>query len=530
MQEPAFQPNNSVSNEIGAVLPLLQLVYRGETALFVPEYAEVDVRLHNPSASPLRQVSLWLGQERLRSELTLPPGSTYSFPYNVRDLVGEQAITVRVGEAPRASATVMVQPLKLSQAEMDWIRLERLPALLARLDAPNALRLSYDSDSAEEPPFHYFSADYTAIRLRFFCHKLLEDGLAERLFKRLDFVTPENRQTSQNFVPGGVRWNETVQDWLARPEDTGLVHRSVDLQRDFVTLPNVLLLYFTRILVAENRRLAQLVAAGAPASARLKATLAEFEGYARSLEQGLLTHRRLLQPLLFRLDNAGFDPLERQTADAIARACQRAANPAYIELATLWQLFNWRFARLPQEEELSLQVGLQPASRVYELWAACEIAVALNLTLDDAPGLESAIFKGKYGLTLYYNQGYAGGWYSASRPSARLRLPRPDLRLEVNGQTRLLLDVKYRSAPGNDARAHPDDLYRMLAYMNDFSISQGVIIFPGSANNSLPQVTAFQNENKTQVAGEINLRPPGQVNLEQWQSTLNASLNSFLKA
>jgi hypothetical protein len=489
----------------------------------VPEYSEIELHLTNSGQTTLDGLTIRLGREKLRGGLSLRPGGSFAFPYNVSDLVGELSFTVSSTQ-PLAEATLAVIPRRMSLEEVEWIKIARLPALLARLDAPNRLPLSYD-DEEHSRLFDFISADFTAIKLRYFCQQLLEK-LNERLLERLDFSLNDERKRQDGFIRGGVRWDATVRGWHNRPAETGLVHEWVETPRTFDTLPNRLFLGFLLELGQECRRLVKLIQTGAPSSTRLKEALPEFEDYAHLLENPVAALKEMTH--LASLESGEFNPHDPGQWPAIERACQETANPAYPRLAELWQEYSRRYTRLPENEED--QAGLQPMSKIYELWAACEVANALDLTSDGKFGLESAVFQGN-SIKLHYNRAAPGGWYSAE-PNARKRPPRPDLRLELANGAAVLLDVKYRAAPGSaeeSARAHPDDMYRMLAYMNDFGVRQGGIIFPGASPGSDLQM--IEQAKSGQRLAELALRPPppaDQTSLENWQTKLKEHLEQIL--
>lgn len=502
---------------------LLEIFYKNAPARQVPEYSEIELHLTNSGQMALDNLTLRLGQEKLRGGLSLRPGGSFAFPYNVGDLVGDLSFTVNQTQ-PLVEASLSVTPRRMSLEEVQWIKTERLPALLARLDAPNRLPLSYDDE--EQPRlFDFVSADFTAIKLRYFCQQLL-DKLNERLLERLDFNLNDERKREDGFIRGGVRWDATVRGWLNRPAETGLVHEWVETPRTYDTLPNRLFLGFLVELGEECRLLVKLVQTGAPASARLKEALPEFENYAYSLEQQAAALKELAHLASF--ESGEFNPRDPGQWPEIERACLGVANPAYPRLAELWQEYSRRYTRLPEIEVD--QAGLQPMSKIYELWAACEVASALGLTSEGKFGLESAIFQGN-DIKLHYNRAAPGGWYSAG-PDARKRPPRPDLRLEFPDGAAVLLDVKYRAVSGNgeeSARAHPDDMYRMLAYMNDFGVRQGGIIFPGASPGSDLQL--IEQSAAGQRLAELALRPPypnDQTTLENWQTKFKAHLEQLL--
>ncbi len=522
-QKNSAMPSGTALQRTALDAVLLELFYKGLPATEVAEYAEIELRVTNTGPTALDGLSLWLGREKLRDRLGLRPGGSFGWAYNVGDLVGE--LVFKVGQA---QATLMVAPQKLSLAEVGWIKTERLPRLLARLDAPNRLPLRYaDADDEQQPRFDFISADFTAIKLRYYCEQFLTTDLAGRILERLDFGLEEQRRRDDGFIRGGVRWNPTIRGWLNRPAETGLVHEWAEAPRDYTTLPNLLFLYFLKELAQEVIGLVRLVQAGAPASARLKEALPEFENYARQLENSPAFSTPLLRPAVSSLETGEFDPRTSQLWPAIEQTCHAAYNPAYHRLVELWQEYNSRYVRLPDERLEPAWAGLQPMSKIYELWAACEIANGLGLTFEGQFGLESAVFKGP-GLTLHYNRAAPGGWYSAAPNGTRLRSPRPDLRLELPDGSQLLLDVKYRNA-GQPAHAHPDDIYRMLAYMNDLAVGQGGIIFPGE--HSGPTLTLLEQATSGQRLAEFALRPPASDDpsgLESWQTSLKASLSQLL--
>jgi len=472
---------------------------------YVYEYAEIELRLTNQTDRTLEDCAVWLGNNLVRDKLTLRPGASWVIPFAVDDLVGELVFRA-TGPACASQARLEVRPQKLSWQDVLYIKTERLPALLARLDAPNGLQLSYQN--WEEPPalFDFFSADYTAEKLRYFSQVLLVEGVSELVLDRLDYATPERRASDLYSIRGPVRWSATIQNWLNRPAETGLRHEWKAAPKDFATLPNLLFVRFQLELAQELTRLARFVEAGGPASAGLRKALPELKE--RASRHHALTQSPQLPPAQVALD---WDRHAPDMLELLAQACEQAAtsNPAYARLFSLWQAFTSRYVSLPEDEEALSRSGLQPMSKIYELWVVCEVAAALNLQfeiLEDGPledkvtlSARSAVFsRTDRSIKLYYNKALRGGWYSANRRG----LPRPDIRIEMAGQI-ILVDVKYRV--GSQDRARPDDIYKMLAYMHDFGVNTGGIIFPGQAAG----LKALSIENaQGQKLVELALRPP----------------------
>ncbi len=494
----------------------LQIIYKGQPVCTVPEYSEVELHLVNQGQAALSGLSVWLTGLKIRDGMSLRPGSEFVTTFNVSDWVGELTFSVQQ-TTTLVEADVSVTPRKLTMAEVWWIKTERLPALLARLEAPNRLQLNYTDQAPEVSPFDFVSADYTAQRLRYFCQAWLELGLGENLVKRLDFGVEERERREEGFIRGQVRWNPTITGWQNRPVETGLVHQWVESNRDYDRPLNRLLVFFLQALATESLALVRLVRQGAPASARLKDNLTEFEAYARDLER--LWQNRILVPVVENVVRQGFKPTE------IEAEVERAANPAYRRMVELWREYQGRYVRLPTDDKFN-RAGLQPLSQIYELWVACEAAAALEMSFlpGGLAGLESAVFQNEQCM-LYYNQGAPDGWYSAG---SRKQPPRPDLRLVARvgpPQNLALLDVKYRTT--GDGHAQPDDMYRMLAYMNDLTVERGAIIFPGQS--ALPQLKMIAQPGEGgQYLAEMGLRPPDPADLPAWQTGLKQVLRQFL--
>jgi hypothetical protein len=290
--------------------------------------------------------------------------------------------------------------------------------------------------------------------------------------------------------------------------------------KDFATLPNLLFGRFQLELARELARLVRFVELGGPASSRLQAALPNLRE--RAIRHRVLSESPLLpspQVLL------SWDRHDSASLPLITTECDRAAtfNPAYTRLLELWQDFTSRYVSLPEDETGLARSGLQPMSKIYELWVACEIAAGLGLNFQASETFEAVLtsesaFSPDEQLKLYYNKGLRGGWYSTHRPG----LPRPDLQLEVGGR-QIFLDVKYRT--GQDERARPDDIYKMLAYMHDFGVTTGVILFPGQQPGARGLV--IENEQGQRLV-ELALRPPNAGESDQFGPALGQLLQKTL--
>lgn len=501
----------------------LEIYCNGQPARSVGEETEVELRLSNPGETALTGLELTLGRDKLRAGFRLAAGATLLLSYRVPDLAGRLVFQVSDHRQTLATAALEVYPRKISPAELEWLKYQRLPRLLAQLDAPNAIVLSYDSDPANRT-YLYTSLDFTAQKLRGYCRQLLDEGLLARISQRLDYRIIERPRRDEGTVRGNIRWTPTVQEWLNSPTETGLIHHSVEAPADYATRPNLLLVFWLKELIYEVRKLAWLVETTGQASTQLAKAAGEFKEYARRFEQFLKIERHL-QPALARLGE-GFNPRNPAEWAGIVQVCGESFNPAYSRLAEFFQEYLRRYIRLPEEEGET--AGIPPLSVIYEWWCACEIASALGLTFEPGEqGRQSGLFR-KGEAALYYNQAAPGGWYSAGRAQPA----RPDLRFEPGpalDQPRIFLDVKYRTVPGDPARAHPEDMYRMLAYMNDFEVPTGVIIFPGTASE--PQLRLVERppgraKPRLRLA-ELSLRPPTSIepeNLDHWEAALKENL------
>jgi hypothetical protein len=465
----------------------LEILYNGQPVEKVPENSRVELCLSNNGTTSLSGISVQLVGRALRSGLTLSANEIRSFEFGVEDLVGELEFTAISGEI-KTGSRLEVYPTKISPEELAYIKTERLPALLSRLDAPNRLTLRYSDETI--PAFEYISPDFTAEKLLFFSDRLRE--INQQALERLDYATPPRRERGYGYIKGGVRWNETLREWLNHPELEGLRHEWEESPRTFVTLPNLLLAKFNLELAVQFRRLLQLLESSKSITKGLKRALPGLN--TRAEEHFMAIETRELASL--RLLVAGFEPSE--VKDELEDYIRSAINPVYVELLHLWENYSSRFVSLPREEETPVSSGLQPVGRIYELWCACEIALGLGLSFDTLES-GSTVFAGQ-DLRLYYNKGMEQGWYSTHRRG----IARPDVRLvnRRNGRT-LLLDMKYRRYSAN--RAHPDDVYKMLAYMNDFEINCGGIVYPAQG-----EIISIEN-GKGQRFLEIPLRPlPGE--------------------
>ena len=489
----------------------LEILYNSESAFCVLEYAELELHLTNASSQRLTQCSLRVGSQILKSWPQLAPAQTWSFPYNVGDLVGKISFvaTALVGNQEVVVAqSIEVVPQKISLAELLFIKTARLPTLLSRLNAPNRLQLSYD-DNETAPPFDFFSLEYSAEKLEYFSRQLLEQGLNAAILNHLDYSTPQQLQSGIGTIQGPLDWQTTVKTWLNRPELAGYQHHWQTSPKYYGTLPNLLLISFNLEVARELKQLAELAQTARPKSPQLQARLPDL--LSRAHQHRALLKNLPLADLVEKNERYKADPAWQ--AD-LKRICVNASNPAYAGLFKLWEAFNTHYVTLPitiQAAELSLQ----PMSKIYELWAVCEIACALDLKcVANTSASGEFYFEGTTGwgqTKLHYNRAMSGGWYSRSRPG----LPRPDIRLEIVGSPsrQLFLDVKYRVNQSTDGttRAKPDDMYKMLAYMHDFGAATGGIIYPGAVAQISGLVIQGQSD---QRLIELALRPlPDQPNL-----------------
>lgn len=492
----------------------LEVFYSGEPAFCVPEYAELELRLTNNSQLKLSNGQVKTGLQAVKAGLNLAPATTWIFPYNVTDLVGdlsfEATATNNSNQLYTTQCCIQVIPQKIDLAELLFIKTERLPTLLARLDAPNRLQLAYHND--QDKPFDFYSLEYTAEKLEFFSKQLLEQGLSAAILERMDYAMSEQLQGGTDIIRGSLKWPTTLQNWFNHPELSGYYHAWTNSSKFYGTPANLLFCQFQTEISREFGRLASLVEAARPKLPRLHARLPLF---LRRSQQ----HWQLIQnsPLAQFQKATDFPFIQTAELGELERTCRQPANTAYLALFKLWRDFRNRYVNLPDEASTNVAAtSLLPVSKIYELWAVCEIAAAFNLKYEGNPNGQSSLtaadfcFKGETNLgkvRLYYNRALQGGWYSASRTG----LPRPDIRLEIGEPLprQVLFDVKYRVAQQENGatRAKPEDMYKMLAYMSDFEADTGAIIYPGQAGQISCLTISNQKANYKQRLIELTLRP-----------------------
>jgi McrBC 5-methylcytosine restriction system component len=499
----------------------LEVYLQNRPVTGVAEYSEVEIRLVNPTSQVFQDLKVYLQSYQVRKLTALAANSVYTFSYNVRDYVGEIAFDLTYqgqnGFERSNPVTITVQPEKLSLDELYFIKFNRLPTVLARLNAPNGIRLRYDEPPLQ-PHFDFYSPEYTAEKLLYFSRQFLDKGLAERILERLDYATPEQLESGMGEVRGAINWQITLREWFNRPSETHLTHYWKTSPKFFLTLPNLVFLKFQESLVTH-----------------LGSVISEFNRFPTTRNQ----YKELKNDLFERMnkhlvirESPEFSPKPRSKdirlyeidKEFIEYTIQNTQNPNYLKMWELWQDFNARFVSIPKLENQFLAFsGLQPMSKIYELWAVCEVAAGLNLEYVPTPrkGLEllaSADFKGELGgkpVSLSYNQGVREGWYSATRTGT----PRPDILLEW-GDKRILLDVKYRI--DDNGRANSEDVYKMLAYMNDLGINTGGIIYPGDT------ALRLATDRKGQNLAEIALRPPVSSPVNDFSANLHQIISSLL--
>jgi hypothetical protein len=489
----------------------LEVLYKGEAAICVPEYAELELHLTNNSAQGGVRCLIKLGSQIIKAGLTLNPSAHWSVPFNVADLVGELNFELTRADTNEvlAAHTIQVVPQKISQDELIFIKSVRLPTLLARLQAPNRLQISYTAatpDQTEARLFDFLSLEYTAEKLTNLSTALLKCGTI--VAARLDYATPDRSNSGTGLIQGRLDLAATFQKWFNQPELAGYYHQWTTNPKFYGTLPNLLFLRFNLELLKELEQLRNLIGA-TPHSKSLQKWLDSSYVYMQTHQKALnLPELRQFRLSAEKLPDFKKNPELRLEME---RACKNTKQPAYRRLYQVWTEFSDNYVSIV-DETTTLRSGLQPMSKVYELWSVCEIAAALDLQCVTAGSANNSFyFKGQteWGeASLHYNRAVRGGWYSSTQPG----LPRPDLRLEIMGKSprQIFFDVKYRVNPQADGhtRAKPEDMYKMLAYMNDFGVNIGGIIYPGE----LDQIQSILIEKQTssllpQRLFELALRP-----------------------
>ena len=450
-----------------------------------------SVMLNVNAFKALDKVHIRMGTAKVDSLPSVRSNSTHSMQFEVPDYIGTNTISLhdRDGKSISNKLEVVIAPKMLDYESFKELRDEHIPDLVK-------------NSGADEPPEDMYPGATSSIeeeKILLNIEQLLE--FSGKLLKITNdirkgaytYKVEVQRKTMKSQIRGAVRWQKTALARAQKGTEYATAHVTDIRKRKWSTPTNVLLVKFHMEVFIEaiffrdemDRREREKKAWSAIYGKEYKELDASAKEQLDKLDLACRFHKQVLGDGKL----AELIPTAKNTRkserfinrEAIIEAKTWSRNRAYRELPPLWKGFLEDYQSYYEETVL---VQTQKMTDIYALWILCEMASGLNLSAH-AKSLREFRSKNKdivlkYDAPEQVRQGWSdsimGSLFGDSEESANpvQGSGRPEIFMNYRG-VNFYFEAKYNLTQ----TPRQEDVYKVLAYMNNYDVSCGGIIYPG---------------------------------------------------
>ncbi len=437
---------------------------------------------------PLGAPSLRMGNVTLEKLPALASNQTHSLRFRVPDYIGANRLELHEsGGRISNRLEVVIAPEMLDYESFQQLREQHIPALVQAAGADDQSGAAYPGATAsieEEKILLNIS------QLLDFSERLLK--LTRRIQKgAFSYLIEKQRKHMKSTIRGAVRWEKTALARAQKGVEYATVHVTDIRKRKWHTPSNLLLVKFHIELFTEavffrdemDRRERERKAWAAIYGQEAGAASDEVREQLEKLDAVCLLHKQtLLGGKLKEL--LGIARHIRKEAREINREAEqeirRLKNRAYRDLPPLWQEFLRDYRSYYEDTVL---VETQRMADVYALWIVCEMASGLALRSHSkslrefrSPKKETVL---RYDAPGAVREGWGDSIIGTLFPEDEPAAPatgsgQPEIFLNYRG-VNVYLECQY----GLRQQPRQQDIYKVLAFMNNYRIPCGGIIYPG---------------------------------------------------
>ena len=450
-----------------------------------------SIMLNVNAFKALDGVHLRMGTAKVDSLPSVRSNSTHSMQFEVPDYIGTNTISLhdRDGKSISNKLEVVIAPKMLDYESFKELRDEHIPDLVK-------------NSGADEPPEDMYPGATSSIeeeKILLNIEQLLE--FSGKLLKITNdirkgaytYKVEVQRKTMKSQIRGAVRWQKTALARAQKGTEYATAHVTDIRKRKWSTPTNVLLVKFHMEVFIEaiffrdemDRREREKKAWSAIYGKEYKALDDSAKEQLDKLDLACRFHKQVLGDGKL----AELIPTAKNTRkgerfinrEAIIEAKTWSRNRAYRELPPLWKEFLEDYQSYYEETVL---VQTQKMTDIYALWILCEMASGLNLSAH-AKSLREFRSKNKdivlrYDAPEQVRQGWSdsimGSLFGDSEESANpvQGSGKPEIFMNYRG-VNFYFEAKYNLTQ----TPRQEDVYKVLAYMNNYDVSCGGIIYPG---------------------------------------------------
>ena len=450
-----------------------------------------SVMLNINAFRALEDIHIRMGTAKVDSLPPVRSNTTHSMQFVVPDYIGTNTISLhnKSGNSISNKLEVVIAPRMLDYEKFKQLRDEHIPNLVK-------------NSGADDPPEGMYPGGTSSIeeeKILLNIEKLLE--ISSNLLKVTNdikkgaytYKVEVQRKTMKSQIRGAVRWQKTALARAQKGTEYATAHVTDIRKRKWSTPTNILLVKFHMEVFIEaiffrdemDRREREKKAWATiygkeyqPLDDSTKEQLDRLD-LACKLHKGVLGDGKLAELIPKAKDTRKEERLINR--EAIIEAKTWSRNRAYRDLPILWREFLDEYQSYYEETVL---VQTQKMTDIYALWILCEMASGLKLSAH-AKSLREFRSKNK-DIVLKYDapEQVRQGWSDSIMGSLFGDSEVKSNPVQGSGQPEIFMNYRgvnfYFEAKYN-LREVPrqEDVYKVLAYMNNYDVSCGGIVYPG---------------------------------------------------
>ena len=450
-----------------------------------------SVMLNVNAFKALDGVHIRMGTAKVDSLPSVRSNTTHSMQFEVPDYIGTNTISLhsKDGNSISNKLEVVIAPKMLDYESFKELRDEHIPDLVK-------------NSGADDPPEDMYPGATSSIeeeKILLNIEQLLE--FSGKLLKVTNdirkgaytYKVEVQRKTMKSQIRGAVRWQKTALARAQKGTEYATAHVTDIRKRKWSTPTNVLLVKFHMEVFIEaiffrdemDRREREKKAWSAIYGKEYKALDESAKEQLDKLDLACRFHKQVLGDgkLAELIPTAKNTRKEERfiNREAIIEAKTWNRNRAYRELPPLWKAFLDDYQSYYEETVL---VQTQKMTDIYALWILCEMASGLNLSAH-AKSLREFRSKNK-DIVLRYDspEQVRQGWSDSIMGSLFGDSEASTNPVQGSGKPEIFMNYRgvnfYFEAKYNLTKPpRQEDVYKVLAYMNNYDVSCGGIIYPG---------------------------------------------------
>ena len=450
-----------------------------------------SVMLNVNAFKALEDVHIRVGSAKVDSLPPVRSNTTHSLQFVVPDYIGTNTISLHSidGSSISNKLEVVIAPKMLDYENFKELRDVHIPDLVK-------------NSGADDPPEDMYPGGTSSIeeeKILLNIEQLLE--FSGKLLKVTNdirkgaytYKVEVERKTMKSQIRGAVRWQKTALARAQKGTEYATAHVTDIRKRKWSTPTNILLVKFHMEVFIEaiffrdemDRREREKKAWSAIYGREYKPPDESVKEQLDKLDMACKFHKQVLGDGKL----AELIPIAKSTRkeerlinrEALVEAKTWSRNRSYRELPPLWREFLDEYQSYYEE---TILVQTQKMTDIYALWILCEMASGLKLSAH-AKSLREFRSKNK-DVVLKYDapEQVRQGWSDSIMGSLFGESDTKTNPVQGSGRPEIFMNYKkvnfYFEAKYNLTETpKQEDVYKVLAYMNNYDVSCGGIIYPG---------------------------------------------------